>query len=182
MKNLKVFKINNFGEIRVLKTNNKVWFIANDIAEVLGYENPSDAVNKHCKHIRKEILQSQVISLIDEKDVYRLVQYSTTKTEQIKKSFINDLIVRGLLRYDVKTLISRVKVGDKVKIKSKEELKWLNSHDVDVVDIMYRYADRYATITKVIDKELWYDADIPEYKLDIDNDCWTWYEILFEKL
>ena len=72
------------------------------------------------------------------------------------------------------------KVGDKVKIKSEEELKWLNSHNVDVVDIMYRYADRDATIREVIDKELWDDADTPEYKLDIDNGCWTWYETLFE--
>lgn len=101
MKDLKVFKIDNFGEIRVLKTNNKVWFVANDIAEVLEYKEPSSAVSKYCKNIKNKMIKSQVMSLIDEKDVCRLVEYCPVENKHIKKSFINDLIVRGLLRYDI---------------------------------------------------------------------------------
>ena len=74
------------------------------------------------------------------------------------------------------------KVGDRVKIKPEEELKVLNGYGFDVIDIMYRYANKDATITEIIDEKLWSAADPPEYNLDIDGKSWTWYEILFKKL
>lgn len=53
MSNLQVFQNNEFGEIRTLLINNIPYFVATDIAKVLGYKNPRDAVNRHCRRVVK---------------------------------------------------------------------------------------------------------------------------------
>lgn len=77
MNNLQIF---NFGnqEVRTMIANEEVWFVANDVAKTLGYANPSDATNTHCKKSMKtwgsdSLGRPQEFKLIPESDVYRLV-------------------------------------------------------------------------------------------------------------
>lgn len=51
MKNnvLMIFKNEEFGSIRTVDINGEIWFIANEIAEKLGYTNASKATKDHCK-------------------------------------------------------------------------------------------------------------------------------------
>ena len=42
--NLQVFENKTFGKVRVIERNNEPWFVGKDVAEVLGYSNPSKAV------------------------------------------------------------------------------------------------------------------------------------------
>jgi len=66
------------NEVRTLLVNKIPYFVANDVAKILGYKNPSKATNDHCK---KAILgwgndslgRRQEFKIIPESDVYRLV-------------------------------------------------------------------------------------------------------------
>ena len=47
MEELKIFKNEEFGEIRTVTINEEPWFVGKDIAEVLGYQNASKALSDH---------------------------------------------------------------------------------------------------------------------------------------
>lgn len=49
MNKISVFEHPEFGRIRTLDIDGKIWFCASDIASALGYANPRDAVARHCK-------------------------------------------------------------------------------------------------------------------------------------
>lgn len=46
-KELQIFKSEEFGEIRTLEIDGEPWFVGKDVAEVLGYSNPNEAVQEH---------------------------------------------------------------------------------------------------------------------------------------
>lgn len=47
MKELQVFENREFGKLRSLEINNQVFFVAKDVAEILGYENAQKAIRDH---------------------------------------------------------------------------------------------------------------------------------------
>ena len=47
---LKVFENEKFGKLEVLVENGKEYFPAKEIAIILGYKNPNDAILRHCKN------------------------------------------------------------------------------------------------------------------------------------
>ena len=49
MNKISVFEHPEFGRIRTLEIDGKIWFCASDVASALGYSNPRDAVVRHCK-------------------------------------------------------------------------------------------------------------------------------------
>src|SRR5690606_14725468 len=72
--------------VRVINLQGEPWFVANDVACVLGYVNPRDAIAKHCKApklidlntvaSRDGIRGNPLRTIIPERDVYRLVMRS----------------------------------------------------------------------------------------------------------
>ena len=60
--NIEIFKNEEFGEIRTLVIEGEPWFIGKDVAEILGYGNPSKALIDHVDEedkIMKMIAHSQ---------------------------------------------------------------------------------------------------------------------------
>lgn len=47
MNEIQVFNNPEFGEIRTVTINNEPWFVGKDVAQVLGYTNPSEALSEH---------------------------------------------------------------------------------------------------------------------------------------
>lgn len=76
---LTVFNNMEFGEIRTLKINNEPWFIGKDVAEVLGYARPSDAISSHVDEEDKLTRQFTVsgqnrnMKIINESGLYSLI-------------------------------------------------------------------------------------------------------------
>lgn len=68
------------SKIRVVDRNGEPWFVAKDVAEVLGYEKPRNAISAHCKGALKQGLPStsgeQEYTIIPERDLYRLIMRS----------------------------------------------------------------------------------------------------------
>lgn len=66
--------------VRLVVINGNPWFVAADVCRVLGYSNARAAVAQHCRGVAKHDIPTssgvQVVSVIPERDVYRLVMRS----------------------------------------------------------------------------------------------------------
>ena len=70
-------------EVRTLTIDNEPWFVGKDVADILGYSNSKDALNKHVDLDDKQIIQrSQIatldipnrgLTIIDESGLYSLI-------------------------------------------------------------------------------------------------------------
>lgn len=67
-------------KVRTVWHEGNIWFVAKDVAECLAYTNPLKAVRDHCKGVNETFIPSaggrQLIKIIPESDVYRLVMRS----------------------------------------------------------------------------------------------------------
>ena len=80
MSNIQIFSNPDFGTVRTLDENGSVMFAATDVAQALGYNNPRDAIAKHCRCVAKrDVPHPQAVdktiemSFIPESDLYRLI-------------------------------------------------------------------------------------------------------------
>ena len=86
---LQVFNHEQFGDVRIIEEDGKVLFCGKDVAKALGYENPRDAIRRHCRGVVKRdgvskttnqhgVTTEQVtqMSFIPEGDLYRLITHS----------------------------------------------------------------------------------------------------------
>lgn len=86
------------SKVRVLvDEHGKEWFVAKDVAEVLGYKNPHDAIRKNCKGVRDLLTPSaggqQMTKFIPRPDVYRLITKSKLPAaEEFEKWVFEDVL------------------------------------------------------------------------------------------
>lgn len=77
MNDLQVFESSEFGEVRTVEIDKKIYFMGSDIARALGYQRPNDAVKQHCratvKYSTRISGKMQEVNFISEGDVYRLI-------------------------------------------------------------------------------------------------------------
>lgn len=79
MNELKVFENEEFGKIRTIMIENEPWFVAKDVAVVLGYKNGRDALAKHVDNEDRGVAKcdtlggTQDLTTINESGVYALV-------------------------------------------------------------------------------------------------------------
>lgn len=66
MNELQIFKNPEFGEIRTVTIDNEPWLVGKDVAEALGYENPTKAIRDHVDDDDKKMgVQNVTPSIID---------------------------------------------------------------------------------------------------------------------
>ena len=53
MHELMIFNNEEFGQIRTVEIEGKIYFVASDVARALGYSRPADAVTQHCRYTVK---------------------------------------------------------------------------------------------------------------------------------
>ena len=92
-----------FGKIRTVGKDGKIWFCARDIAASLGYANARDAIDRHCKqkgvciHDIPTTGGRQKVKFIDEGNVYRLIAGSRLPSvERFENWTFDELIPRTL--------------------------------------------------------------------------------------
>lgn len=44
---IKVFASDKFGDVRIVQIDSEPWFVGKDVAEILGYRNPNEAIQDH---------------------------------------------------------------------------------------------------------------------------------------
>lgn len=79
MNDVQIFENDKFGKVRTVEMNGEAWFVGKDVAEILGYSNPSEALADHVSDDDK--LNSKTLSslgqrggwLINESGLYSLI-------------------------------------------------------------------------------------------------------------
>lgn len=115
MDNLKVFENDEFGQLSVIVKNNKEYIEAIEVATILGYSNPRDAVNRHCDEdgvvfsdvgvvtgIRKdnsEIIQVVTKKFIDEGNLYRLIVKSKLHSAKKFEKWVMEEVLPSIRKH-----------------------------------------------------------------------------------
>lgn len=97
MNELQIFNSGEFGEIRTIEIDGKPYFVGTDVAKALGYNNPRDAVSRHCKGVVKHDAPTssgvQSMSYINEGDLYRLIMKSKLPSAEKFESWVMDEVL-----------------------------------------------------------------------------------------
>jgi len=100
MNNLQVFNNEEFGQVRFLEIEGKTYAVASDIAKVLGYVDPYDAIKRHTKGSVKHLVLTnggeQELKVIPEGDIYRLIIRSNLKTAERFECWIFDEVLPSI--------------------------------------------------------------------------------------
>ena len=100
MKNeLKIFENEAFGKVRVIERNNEPWFVGKDVAEILGYVRPAEAIRKHVDTedtLKQRTLTNggeQELLVINESGLYSLILSSKLPAaKQFKRWVTSDVL------------------------------------------------------------------------------------------
>lgn len=71
MNNLQIFNNEKFGSIRTVEVNNEPYFVGKDVADILGYQNPSKAISMHVDEEDKEFVMMNIDRFPKWESVYR---------------------------------------------------------------------------------------------------------------
>ena len=138
MNELRIFKSNQFGQVRVIEEDGKILFCGKDIAEMLEYTNPSKALSDHCRYLTKRYVphpqspdKQLEMSFIPEGDLYRLITHSKLTQAERFESWIFDEVLPSIRKHggyiagqETMTddeLLARAYLVAQSKIKEKDE-------------------------------------------------------------
>lgn len=102
MNQLKVFQNEEFGEVRSLVINNEPWFVGKDVATVLGFTNPRDAISTHVFAEDKGVETidtlggKQKMTVINESGLYALVFGSRLPSAKKFKHWVTSEVLPAL--------------------------------------------------------------------------------------
>lgn len=102
MNEIKAFENETFGSVRTMDLEGDVWFVGKDVAEILGYTNPSKALADHVDEEDK--LNNESLSslgqrggwLINESGLYSLVLSSKLPTAKQFKRWITKEVIPSI--------------------------------------------------------------------------------------
>lgn len=111
-----VAKINKFksfynelyGEVRVIYKTNELYFVGNDIAEILKYSRPNEAVKLYCPNLKKATIYTEIklnyndrdmfgkrmVNIIPFKDVQNLINMSSKIDKRMFELWIRQEILK----------------------------------------------------------------------------------------
>lgn len=104
MNALKIFSNDEFGEIRTVEIEGKIYFVGKDVANALGYSNPRDAIARHCKGVVKHDSfkeGGQEVALIPEGDMYRLITHSKLESAERFESWVFDEVLSSIRKHGI---------------------------------------------------------------------------------
>ncbi|MCC5894869.1 MAG: phage antirepressor [Alkalibacterium sp.] len=93
-------------EVRMIDHKNEPWFVGKDVAEVLGYKNPNDALQKHIDDedkdaiaIRDSIGRSQNTPIINESGLYSLILKSKLPSARKFKRWVTSEVLPAIRKH-----------------------------------------------------------------------------------
>lgn len=105
MNNLQVFSHPSFGNIRTVELNGEPWFVGKDVAEVLGYSNPRDALGRHVDDEDKKTVVNPDgnrgnpnMTIINESGLYSLILSSKLPSAKEFKRWVTSEVLPRLRR------------------------------------------------------------------------------------
>lgn len=103
MNELMLFNYQGEHEVRTVMIEGQPWFVAKDVALLLGYSDPQGAVRKHCRYaqpvgVAKTTTLDQQTKIIPEGDVVRLVMRSKLPEAEKVEKWVCDEVVPTILK------------------------------------------------------------------------------------
>ena len=145
MNKLQVFENEEFGKVRALTIDNEPWFVGKDVAEILGYTNPSKAL---ADHVDKEdkLNNEPLLSLgqrggwlINESGLYSLIFSSKLPNAKRFKHWVTSEVLpairktgsyqtqpKGKKLFEIKETISNNKTFLVTKVTGKGQQYFIN--------------------------------------------------------
>ena len=106
MNELQIFENPEFGSIRTITINNEPWFVGKDVAEVLGYSNPRDALSRHVDDEDKNTVVNPDgnrgnpnMTIINESGLYSLILSSKLPTAKQFKRWVTSEILPDIRKH-----------------------------------------------------------------------------------
>lgn len=98
MNELQIFTSPEFGQVRTIEIDGKPYFAGKDIALALGYKDTTNAIKQHCRgvvkhHLIDSVGRTQVLNVIPEGDIYRLVIRSQLPTAERFERWVFDEVL-----------------------------------------------------------------------------------------
>ncbi|MGN0594466.1 MAG: phage antirepressor KilAC domain-containing protein [Hominimerdicola sp.] len=107
MSELQIFKNAEFGSVRILTINDEPYFVGKDVAEILGYTNPSKAIADHVDEDDK--LNNESLSslgqrggwIINESGLYSLILSSKLPNAKKFKRWVTSEVLPAIRRHGI---------------------------------------------------------------------------------
>lgn len=102
MNNIQIFKNNEFGAIRTQIINDEPWFVGRDVAESLGYAEPSSAISKKVDTEDKGVAKmetpsgKQKVTIINESGLYSLIFGSKLESAKRFKRWVTSEVLPSI--------------------------------------------------------------------------------------
>ena len=94
---MQVFQNEDFGAVRTLDEDGKIYFCGKDVAKALGYSDQKKAIARHCKGGTKRPLPTdggvQGLVFIPEGDLYRLITHSRLPAAEAFEKWVFDEVL-----------------------------------------------------------------------------------------
>lgn len=133
--NIQLFKNEEFGEIRSLIINDEPWFVGKDVAEILGYAKPRNAIATHVDYedkkdapIQGDLGGQQNMTIINESGLYSLILKSKLPSAKKFKRWVTSEVLPTIRKHGayatdevMDEIISNPEFGIKLLSELKEE-------------------------------------------------------------
>jgi prophage antirepressor-like protein len=172
---IQIFDNSQFGKIRVIEINEKIYLIGSDVAKALGYSDPNDAISRHCRYpVKHRISDNQGVPhdyvCIPEGDVYRLAARSKLPGAEKFESWIFDEVLPSIMKtgqYAVKPLSPAEMLLHQAQLLVEQE-KRLNTIEQKVDELKSDIEEKIETLEYRLEEQLGYIKDcISEEEVNI---------------
>ena len=104
---IKIFENEEFGKVRTIEINDKIYFCGSDVAKALGYTgNPQDAIRRHCREdgcvnhaVIDKLGREQQAKFISEGNVYRLIAHSKLPKAEEFEYWVFDEVLPSIQKH-----------------------------------------------------------------------------------
>lgn len=130
MEGLQIFNNSEFGQIRTVEVEGKIYFVASDVAKALGYARPADAVTQHCRYTVKHsiphpqnIEKHIEVNVIPEGDMYRLITHSKLESAERFESWIFDEVLPTLRKTGYYEMPKKLSATEQLRLQNQAILE-----------------------------------------------------------
>ena len=107
MENIEIYENPEFGKVRTVQINDKPYFVGKDVAEILGYERPTDAVRKRVDEEDRGVSKiatpsgTQEMTVINESGLYSLILSSKLPKAKEFKRWVTSEVLPSIRKHGV---------------------------------------------------------------------------------
>ena len=176
---IQIFKSDEFGSVRTLTIGGEPWFVGKDVAEVLGYAKPLNALSVHVDgddSLKQGLTDSmgrvQDTILINESGLYSLILSSKLPTAKKFKHWVTSEVLPSIRKtggYTVPKTFSEALIAYAKEVEAREKL------ELDIVKLrlfFHEVEDREGVYTSNIVKVSKMGIPVP-FEVLQEGQSWT---------